>query len=159
MLIEISPLWIVIVNCAGITAAHLGIGFWSMRRALAAFDPQTFPYRPADWENSGKVYRTFFRIHLWKIILPDGARWFDGFSKSKLRSTDPTYLRQFILETCRGEQSHWLQFLVILTFIAWTPFPASLAIISYAAISNIPCIMNLRQIRFRLQILLGKKSR
>lgn len=156
MLIEIHRPWIAVLNCIGIPATHLLIVFWSSRRTLGAFDPTARPFRPSNWENHGKIYDTVLKLRHWKHLLPDGAAWLSGFTKSKLRTTDPAYLRRFILETCRGEQSHWLQLIAISTFIIWTPFPACLVIITYSLFVNIPCIINLRQTRFRLQPLIPR---
>jgi glycosyl-4,4'-diaponeurosporenoate acyltransferase len=103
------------------------------------------------------VYEKVFFIRRWKHLLPDGAPWFDGFPKKKLESTEPGYLRKFILETRRGEFSHWLQIIAITGFIAWNPFPANLIIISYALASNLPCLLNLRHTRQRLLPVLQKQ--
>ena len=97
-----------------------------------------------------KFYEKHLFIRRWKHLLPDGAPWFDGFPKKKLKSTEPDYLRKFILETRRGEFSHWIQWILITGFIAWNPFPANLVIIAYAFASNVPCLVNLRHTRQRL---------
>ena len=76
------------------------------------------------------------------------VRW--ASQKKKLQSTEPDYLRKFILETRRGEFSHWVQWILITSFIAWNPFPANLIIIAYAFASNVPCLVNLRHTRQRL---------
>ena len=55
-----------------------------------------------------------------------------------------------LLETRRGEFSHWIQWILITGFIAWNPFPANLVIIAYAFASNVPCLLNLRHTRQRL---------
>lgn len=159
MLIELPNIWIIILNCIGIPVAHLSIAICSTRRSSEIFVAENFPYRATRWENKGKIYQTVLRVKSWKHLLPDGSSWLKGFAKSELRSKQPVYLQEFISETCRGEQSHWLQLLVLLPFVIWTPFPASLAIIFYALISNIPCIINLRHTRFRLQAIIQKTRR
>jgi hypothetical protein len=43
-------------------------------------------------------------------------------------------------------------------FIIWTPFPYALIILFYAALSNLPCILNLRFTRARLVSVLGAQG-
>ena len=146
MWLDFSNLTIVLLNCLGIPAIHLGIAWLCEQIADERF---VTPF-PDDIPKPGNFYEKYFLIRRWKHLLPDGAPWFNGFPKKKLKSTEPAYLRKFILETRRGEFSHWLQWIMITTFIAWNPFPANLVIIVYAAASNVPCLLNLRHTRQRL---------
>lgn len=150
MWIELPPLWIALINALGIPATHLAIAKWSQTRPASTFQPTSFPYRTLPFEKSGKFYTHILHIRTWKNRLPDGAAWLGGFAKAKLTSTKPEYLQNFIRETCRGEQSHWLQLFAICLFILWTPYPAALVIPSWAILSNLPCILNLRHTRHRL---------
>ncbi len=150
MWIELPNIWIALINAFGIPATHLTIAKWSETRPITHFHPDHFPYRTLPFESSGNIYTHFFRIRSWKNRLPDGASWLGGFAKAKLTSTEPAYLRNFIRETCRGEQSHWLQMAAICIFLLWTPYPAALIIPAWAFISNFPCILNLRHTRQRL---------
>lgn len=155
MLVELPALWIVVLNVLGIPLAHLLLAWWSTRLPRQRFQPDTFLYRPRGWEQGGKFYQKVFRVRSWKDRLPDGASWFSGFAKGSLTSRDPDYLREFQIETCRGEFSHWMQSLVISTFIIWNPFPACLVIIAWALLSNLPCIISQRHTRARLFSLLS----
>lgn len=150
MWIELPNLWIGVVNAFGIPAVHLAIAWWSQRRVDAAFEPQSVFYRIRGWETAGRIYEEVFLVRKWKDMLPDAASWLGGFAKAKLTSRDPDYLRRFVVETCRGEQSHWLQMVAVAFFVLWTPFPYALIILGYAVFSNLPCIMNLRYTRSRL---------
>jgi len=159
MWIELPKLWIAVINCLGIPAAHLGIAWASTRVPATAFNPDGLFFRTGWWERGGRLYERLFLVRRWKHLLPDAAPWFRGFAKGQLRSTDPAYLKTFATETCRGESSHWIQLLVIGSFILWTPFPAALVIIAWSLLSNLPCIINLRLTRIRIQALRRRRQR
>jgi glycosyl-4,4'-diaponeurosporenoate acyltransferase len=146
MWLEFSNLTIILLNCLGIPAIHLAIA-WLCEQLSDHYFVRLFPSVAT---KPNKCYEKYLFIRRWKHLLPDGAPWFDGFPKKKLKSTEPDYLRKFILETRRGEFSHWIQWILITGFIAWNPFPANLVIIAYAFASNVPCLVNLRHTRQRL---------
>ena len=150
MLVELPNLWIILLNVVGIPTVHLLIAWWSTHLKAEYFSPHSPFFKCRRWEQGGKIYEQLFRVRDWKDRLPDGAAWFSGFAKSSLQSRQQDYLREFASETCRGEFSHWLQGLAILSFIAWNPFPASLVIVLYAILSNLPCIISQRHTRCRL---------
>ncbi|MBK1835553.1 hypothetical protein [Roseibacillus ishigakijimensis] len=154
MFIELPNHWIVILNALGIPVVHLALAWLSLRLPASCFSPSSPLYRIREWEREGERYQTCFRVRSWKKHLPDGAGWLSGFTKRTLQSREKTYLHEFRLETCRGEWSHWLQMAVLFLFVAWTPFPASLIIIAYALLSNLPCLIAQRHLRGRLNRLL-----
>lgn len=158
MWIELSSQCVIIFNFIGIPAVHLLISFWSTTILSNNFSPDQFLYRPKHWEANGRIYRKVFLLPRWKEYLPDAAPWFKGAPKKKLDSKDLDYLRNFVVETCRGEFSHWLQMIVLFGFVIWNPFPANLVIIIYSVFSNLPCILNLRYTRVRLLRVIGKKE-
>lgn len=151
MLIEIPPLWIVVLNVIGIPSAHLGIS-WLCSKLPESFFYKTKPRLASKTEIH--CYEKIFHVRKWNKSLPDAAPWFGGFSKAKLTSHQPGYLRKFSAETRRGELSHWIQMIVIMTFVIWNPWPAYLVIIIYAIVSNMPCIISLRYARARINRLL-----
>ena len=152
MLLELSNLWIVILNVVGIPAIHLGISWIYTRLPRERFDPQSPLFRIRPWEDGGRVYQRIFRIRKWKHLLPDAAPWFDGFAKGKLGDKDPGYLRAFIAETCRGEAAHYAQIPGILLTLIWNPWPvAAIVMILYAFLSNLPCLILQRFTRARLK--------
>jgi len=150
MLVELPSLWIALLNVFGIPTAHLFIAWGSNQLPSHFFRPQSFLYRTRAWEKKGKIYQRIFRVKRWKDSLPDGAAWLSGFAKGSLLSNHSEYLTQFQIETCRGEFSHWIQMMAISLFIIWTPFPASIIIIAYALLSNLPCIVSQRYSRGRM---------
>ncbi len=147
MWIDIPNLWIALLNCLGIPAAHLLIAWGSTRLPASIFHSEAT--RPSGL--NGRFYERVFFVRRWKHLLPDAAPWFGGIAKARLQSVDPTALGLFAAETRRGECSHWLQLLTISGFILWTPWPVALIIIAWALISNLPCIISLRHTRLRIQ--------
>jgi len=127
------------------------------RIPLQNFNPGNRFFRLKKWENNGKFYEKFFRIKSWKEKVPDGARLFKGgFPKKNLEQSDFGYLNTFMLETCRGELTHWLQILPVWVFFLWNVWWAGLIMVAYALLANIPCILLQRYNRARLQRVLAK---
>ncbi|MCY1153399.1 MAG: hypothetical protein PQJ49_13580 [Sphaerochaetaceae bacterium] len=115
------------------------------------FNPNSFFLRCHKWENGGKVYKTIFKIHKWKHLLPDGARVEkNGFEKKYLKTYDKEYIREFIYQTGRAEISHWLQIIPFWVFGFWCPFYIIWLMLLYALLVNIPCILAQRYNRPRL---------
>lgn len=152
MWIELSNTWIVIANVLGIPATHILISWCCTNMPSSWFERPL----PTTTRKPHPVYEKLFLIRHWKHLLPDAAPWMKGFPKGSLASTDPDYLRKFMLETRRGELAHWLQWFAISIFISWNPYPANLIILFYAAISNTPCLLNLRYTRIRIAHYLGR---
>ena len=158
MWLEFSTTWIAVLNVAGIPAAHFGLSWAFTRMPAGWFRPNAFPFAP--WpEESPEIHDRWFGVRSWKDRLPDAAGWFGGFPKAALRSRDPSYLARFIVETCRGEAAHWAQWIVISGFMLWTPWPWALVLPVYAAASNLPCILLLRQNRLRIRRVLAGRQR
>ena len=157
MWLEVSKGWTAVLNGLGIPLAHLGLSWWFTRMPLGWFRADVWPFRPWPGESIG-VYDRFWQVKVWKGILPDAAPWFGGFSKQKLRSRDPGFLREFRSETCRSEAAHWAQLGVISGFVLWTPWPWALVLPVYALLSNLPCILLQRQNRMRLNRILSDKA-
>jgi len=154
MWLELPNIYIIVLNVIGIPTAHLLIAWWSNGLPSRWFQ---FPL-PNTAKKPHSFYQKLFFLRRWKNILPDAGPWLNAFPKKKLQSTEPAYLRTFILETRRGEFSHWCQILVISAFIVWNPYPANYVIIVYALLSNMPCIINLRHTRKRMIPVLMKKT-
>ena len=154
MWLELPNTWIVILNVFGIPSVHLLIAWWSNRLPSRWFQSEL----PTSARKPSRIYEDLFFIRRWKKFLPDAGPWMKGFPKGKLKSTDPDYLRAYILEARRGEFSHWLQLIAITGFVLWNPYPANYVIIFYTLLSNMPCILNLRYTRKRMLPVLIKKS-
>lgn len=154
MFIELPNIWIILGNVILIPTAHLFLSWLSIKLPSQWFLPPSSRQAPA----SLSLYEKCFHIKKWKKLLPDAAPLFEGFSKKHLVSTNRPYLLQFAAECRRGQFSHWAQWLVISSFIVWNPWPANLVILLYAAVSNLPCILNLRYTELRIYRFLDKKS-
>jgi glycosyl-4,4'-diaponeurosporenoate acyltransferase len=157
MWLDLSNLWIVILNVIGIPGIHLGISWIFTRLSSERFSPQSPLFRHRASEKNGTVYHRVFRIRNWKGFIPDAAPWFDGFAKGSLGKKYPEYLRNFIRETCRGEAAHYAQIPGILLTLIWNPWPvAAIVMIVYAFLSNLPCILLQRFTRARMRHLLSQ---
>jgi glycosyl-4,4'-diaponeurosporenoate acyltransferase len=117
------------------------------------FDPELPYFRTKAWENDGKFYQDHFYISKWKDKLPaiDGL---NTVSKKKLGTVSPEYLRQLIIETCRGESHHLRTILETVFFILWNPFGLSCCIFILSIFLNLPFIFIQRYNRPRLERLL-----
>jgi glycosyl-4,4'-diaponeurosporenoate acyltransferase len=124
-------------------------------RALPArwLDPELPCFRTRAWEHGGRFYQDHFQIARWKDRLPavDGL---NTVSKKKLKGVAPDYLRQFIVETCRGESHHMRTILETILFILWNPVGLFCCVFILSLLLNVPCIFIQRYNRPRLQRLL-----
>lgn len=122
------------------------------------FTPGRFFWRPHGWEQSGRIYETLFRIKSWKRLLPDGGGvWKSrGFQKRSLTDYTEENLRRFLVESARGELTHWLG---ILPFWVFGFFAAPCVVwimLAYALAVNLPCILAQRYNRPRITALLNR---
>ncbi|MEM9280515.1 MAG: hypothetical protein AAGA96_01690 [Verrucomicrobiota bacterium] len=160
MWIELSNLWIVVLNLVAIPGIHFGLSWAYTRMPVHWFNPRSRWFREEAWEKEGAIYDSVFAIRKWKGLLPDAAPWFGGFAKGKLSDKDPDYIARFIIETCRGEAAHWAQVIGIWLTILWNPWPvAALVMLVYGVISNLPCLLLQRFTRARLRRLLSEITR
>ncbi|MGA2247259.1 MAG: glycosyl-4,4'-diaponeurosporenoate acyltransferase [Verrucomicrobiota bacterium] len=154
MLIDLSTIWIVMLNVAGWPVIQFGLAWLFTTMPVAWFESDA----PHSWEQGGRFYERVFGIKRWKDRLPDAARWFHrGFAKGSLAGRDPDYLRRFIRETWRGELCHWFALGCTPVFFLWNPWWADLVMVGYAAMANIPCILAQRYNRLRLRRLLARQ--
>ena len=119
---------------------QLGIAAGATRMNSRHFARDNWYYRVRDWER--RFYRRWLRIRRWKRLLPDGAPWVGAkFRKKTLAWRDVAYMGQFVIETRRGEATHWLAFVCFPLFFLWNPHWAWIVMAAYAAAANIPCII------------------
>lgn len=155
MPIELSPVWIVILNAGGWLAVQLGLAWVFLRMPARWFQTNAL----FDWEKSGRFYERGCGIKHWKKLLPDGARWFvGGFGKRTLEGVEPAYLQRFVRETRRGELCHGCALLATPIFFLWNPWWGDLIVVIYALSANVPCILTQRHTRARLLRLLARMS-
>ena len=151
MLIELSPLAIVLVNIGAWLVIHLGVAWGVTQLSSARFRTEAWLFRRRRFEDGGALYDRLLRVSRWKRWLPDGAALFRrGFRKKRLVSREPAYLARFARETCRGELAHWLTLLAAPLFFLWNPIGVGIAMIAYATLASVPFIIAQRFNRFRL---------
>lgn len=158
MLIELSPLPLVIVNVLAWLAIHLGVAWGVTQLRAERFRRDGWLFRERGVEAGGALYDRLFRVSRWKRWLPDGAALFKrGFRKKRLVSREPAYLERFARETCRGELAHWLTFAAAPLFFLWNPTGAGLAMLGYGALASLPFVIAQRFNRFRLERMLSAR--
>lgn len=115
-----------------------------------SFDANKFPYKLYAWEKGGVIYQKLL-IKRWKRYLPDAAQYVKGeFKKKRLASTEESYIRTFIIESCRVEWAHWAAMLSFVVFFALVSLPVAIVFQLYAIGVNLPCIWAQRYNRPRL---------
>jgi glycosyl-4,4'-diaponeurosporenoate acyltransferase len=149
---------LIAVNTFGWLVLQLGIAWGVTKMNARHFANDGGAYAVRAWEIG--FYRRWLRIRRWKGMLPDGAPWVGGsFRKKHLAGRDTAYLRQFALETRRGEAAHWLSFACFPVFFLWNPHWAWIVMALYAAAANLPCVVVQRYNREAVRLLLLHRER
>jgi len=134
---------------------HASTGYLVHRLPARAFDRDGWLWRERAVERGGRLYVRVFRVRRWKRRLPEAGDLFrGGFDKSRLRSRDPGYLRDYVRETRRAELGHLLAAAGALLFFLWNPCPLGLVMVLYGVVANAPCVISQRFNRLRLRRLL-----
>jgi glycosyl-4,4'-diaponeurosporenoate acyltransferase len=155
MLIELPIIWTIIINIALWFIIHMSFAYIITIIPSSYINIKSWIYQKRAIEQNGRIYEDIFKIKNWKDYLPDGAALFNtGFRKKKLLSFDKEYMKQFVVETCRGELAHWLVILFSPVFFIWNPLWAGIVMIIYALFANLPCILAQRYNRIRFQRIL-----
>lgn len=110
------------------------------------------------WERDGRVYERI-GIRRWKDRLPDfGGLFPGGVSKRSLISRSTPDLVRLTAETRRAELVHWAVPAVTPVFLLWNPAPLFGAMVAYAVLSNVPCLVVQRYNRGRLRRMLDRRT-
>ena len=122
------------------------------------FDPENVLFRTRGWEKEGAVYERIFHIRCWKHFLPDGGAILKkrGYRKKRLENFTPDNLRRYLIESARGELTHWLAILPFWIFGIFVPPSAVPLMLVYALFVNVPCIIAQRYNRPRVLRMLKK---
>lgn len=116
-------------------------------------------FRTWKWERKGQIWNDIFQIRKWKKKLPDASLLIKAaFSKKSLQGATTASFKKFIIETQRGELTHWLSMLPAPLFFIWNPKWAGMLILIYAFFSNVPFILVQRYNRPRLIRMLEMKK-
>ncbi len=124
------------------------------------FMPSRFPFMPLRFERNGRVYDRIFRVSRWKHLLPDGGMVWKrrGYQKKRLTDFSEANLNRFLVESARGEMTHWLAILPFWVFWFFTPPMVPWIMLGYALLVNLPCIIAQRYNRPRVLLLIQKMS-
>lgn len=96
-------------------------------------------------------------IKRWKDKVPEAGSMFKGgVSKKSLIGMDDLSLENYAAETKRAEIAHYLFLFLTPVFFLFNPWFLSLAMVIYAVIANIPCILIQRYNRARIYAILKK---
>ena len=136
-----------------------GSGYWQAKRPLAALRKMGPFTRMGTGEYGGSRYRKWWRVHLWKDLIPDAGTWFGGLSKRKLPSVADGGRLRFIDECVRAERTHLALIGAIPLFIVWNSPAMFAGNVAFALVGNIPCWMIARYNRARLMNIAMKTSR
>jgi glycosyl-4,4'-diaponeurosporenoate acyltransferase len=125
------------------------------------FSPDSFLFRSHILERDERLYNRLFGVRRWKHLLPDGGNILkkQGFRKKKLDDFSEETLQRFLIESARGELTHWFAIFPFWLFWLFTPPIVPWIMLVYALLVNIPCIIAQRYNRPRVLRLLQKKSR
>lgn len=78
-------------------------------------------YNLMAFEQDGRFYSKYFKVHIWKDKLPQFSELTKfGFSKASLNNVSEEYLEQFYIETMRAELSHWFLILISPIYIIFS---------------------------------------
>jgi len=159
MLVELSGIWLVLLNGIAWVALQIGIGYLCCRIPTKRLDHRRWLFRTRDWERGGAIYQAILRIRKWKSLLPSGGPALGAdFSLARVDSRDRRYLQTWVLESCRAELTHWLAMASVVLFLLWNP-PVGVAVnIVYAIAANVPCTLAQRYNRPRVLAILKRQA-
>ena len=140
------------------TAIQLGCAFLCLRLPARFFRPDAFFWRAHRWEKAGRVYDDVFRVRAWKRLLPDGGAAFHkrGYRKKNLTDYSEPNLERFLVESARGELTHWLAILPFWVFGLFSPPLVVWLMLAYTLAVNVPCIIAQRYNRPRVLAVLAR---
>lgn len=124
------------------------------------FSPDLFLFRSHSFEQEGRIYDKIFLVRRWKHLLPDGGTVWKkhGFRKKRLNDFSEENLDRFLIESARGELTHWLAILPFWVFGFFTPSFVICLMLVYSLLANMPCIIAQRYNRPRIIQFLKKRK-
>lgn len=160
MIVEVPLLAAVLLDVVAWTAWSACVGWWAWRRPVArlATDGRLTRLRP--FERDGAFWERRFGVRRWKDRLPEAGDLFPGgYSKRAVQHHDRAGLERFVAETRRAELTHWFIPAATPVFAVWNPLPLFVAMVGYAAVANLPCLVVQRYNRARLLAILARAAR
>lgn len=136
-----------------------GVAVFCFMLPIRVFNPHIFPFRSFALEDGGRIYDRLFKVKKWKHLLPDGGAIAKrGYAKRNLTDYSESNLELFLIESCRGEMTHWLPIFLFWVFGFIVPPYALWYMLIYALVANLPCIIVQRYNRPRILKILVKIS-
>ena len=144
---------VVVLDAVAWAAWSAVAGWWTGRWTVAGgpaakVDGPLLRLRP--FEAGGGWYQRRLRVKTWKRWLPEAGRAFGGRSKRHLPPGGEAGLPRFLTECRRAERAHWLILAATPAFALWNPAGLFVAMIVFAGMANVPCLVVLRYNRARL---------
>lgn len=135
------------------------VGYTAHRLPRARLDHDNPFTRLRGWERGGRVYERV-RIRRWKDVVPElGGAFRGGVSKRSLAARRTGALADFAVETRRAEMVHWAIPLVTPVFVLWNPPWLFAAMVGYAVVANLPCLVIQRYNRGRVLRVADRRAR
>ncbi len=154
-LVELSSTALVVADVAAWGVISASVGYLAHRLPDHRLDHDTGLTRIRRFERDGRVYERRLRIVRWKDRMPEaGALFPGGFSKRAVTRAD---LGRYLLETRRAELTHWAIMATAPLFLLWNPWIVWLAMVAYAVVANLPCIVIQRYNRARVLRILERR--
>jgi glycosyl-4,4'-diaponeurosporenoate acyltransferase len=147
----------VLVDVMAWAALGLAVGYALHRTPSARLDHDTWLTRLRPFERSGHAYERL-GIRRWKDRLPEAGALFAG-GVSKRTSGGRDRLERFATETRRAEWTHWLLLAAAPAFALWNPWYLALAMVGYAVVANVPCLVVQRYNRARIERMTARVRR
>jgi glycosyl-4,4'-diaponeurosporenoate acyltransferase len=158
MQVVFLPEWTAIALCFILwPVLQVAAALICLKLSDSCFSPFFFFYRSHAWEKNGAIYKTIFKVHRWKKLLPDGgAVMKGGYKKKSMDSFTKNGMNKFLTESCRAEMTHWLAIFPFWVFGFFAPGKVMFFMFLYALGINLPCIIAQRYNRPRIIKLIKK---
>lgn len=131
----------ILVDIVAWTVIGVSVGYAMHRVPLHRLDHDTWLTRPRRCERIG--------IRRWKDRTPELGGLFAG-GVSKRSSGGRTRLQRYAAETRRAEYTHWIVMAAGPFFALWNPWFLTIAMVTYAVVANLPCLLIQRYNRARI---------
>ncbi len=154
--VELSPALLVLTDAVAWFAVSLVAGYACHRLPDRRLDHDTALTRARGFEQGGRFYERRLRIVRWKDRLPEAGDLFrDGYDKRVVTRAD---LPRYVIETRRAEYTHWAIMAAAPLFLLWNPIFLWWAMVAYAVIANLPCLVIQRYNRARVLRILRRRT-
>ena len=147
-MVELSLGMAILVDVVAWTVIGVSVGYGMHRVPLSRLDHDTWLTRPRHTERGGRAYERL-GIRRWKDRTPELGGLFAG-GVSKRSSGGRSRLERYAAETRRAEYTHWLVMAAAPLFALWNPWFLTIAMVVYALVANLPCVMIQRYNRARV---------